>query len=214
MSDEQNYGAKIAAAFVKAQAAFGKALKSKDNPFFKSHYADLSSCVNAVSEALHANGIAFVQRTSECSDGVKVVTVLIHESGETISSGWLHVPAVKNDPQAYGSALTYARRYSLMTICGIAPEDDDGNSASAASKQAKPKAQAPPAAQPQSTPPPCDAPSLGGWLVRMKAATSTENCRTIWKDAKADGITKAGLDALAAAAKEWEANNPVIDVGF
>ena len=52
------------------------------------------------------------------------------------------------------------------------------------------------------------------WLERMAAATSTEHCRSVWKDAKADGINRAGLDALTAAAKEWEANNPVIDVGF
>jgi hypothetical protein len=54
----------------------------------------------------------------------------VHESGATMSSGLLHVPASKQDAQGYGSALTYARRYSLMAICGIAPEDDDGNRAS------------------------------------------------------------------------------------
>jgi len=59
-----------------------------------------------------------------------VETVLIHESGEILECGTLHVPASKQDPQGYGSALTYARRYSLMAACGIAPEDDDGNSAS------------------------------------------------------------------------------------
>jgi len=61
---------------------------------------------------------------------VTVETVFIHESGESIECGKLHVPAAKQDPQGYGSALTYARRYSLMAACGIAPEDDDGNSAS------------------------------------------------------------------------------------
>ena len=56
-------------------------------------------------------------------------TVFIHESGEMLECGKLHVPASKQDPQGYGSALTYARRYSLMAACGIAPEDDDGNAA-------------------------------------------------------------------------------------
>jgi hypothetical protein len=56
--------------------------------------------------------------------------VFIHESGEKMSAGVLHVPATKQDAQGYGSALTYARRYSLMAACGIAPEDDDGNAAS------------------------------------------------------------------------------------
>jgi len=120
----------IATAFVKAQRDFAPALKTSTNPHFKSKYADLSACVEAVIDALNTNGIAMIQRTHDDETGVTVETVFIHESGETIESGRLHVPAAKNDPQGYGSALTYARRYSLMAACGIAPEDDDGNSAS------------------------------------------------------------------------------------
>jgi hypothetical protein len=119
----------IATALVKAQKAFGPALKSNTNPHFRSKYADLSACVEAVIDALNDNGIALVQQTHECEGGVMVETVFIHESGETLSSGKLHVPASKHDAQGYGSALTYARRYSLMAACGIAPEDDDGNAA-------------------------------------------------------------------------------------
>jgi hypothetical protein len=126
----QGVGKSIAAAFVKAQAAFGPALKSSQNPHFRSKYADLAACVEAVIEALNSNGIALVQRTLPSENGVTVETVFIHTSGETMSSGPLHVPASKHDPQGYGSALTYARRYSLMAACGIAPEDDDGNAAS------------------------------------------------------------------------------------
>lgn len=121
---------KVAAALVKAQKEFGPALKSSTNPHFRSRYADLSACVEAVVDALNNNGIALTQRVSPCDDGVIVETVFIHESGEIINCGQLHVPAAKQDPQGYGSALTYARRYSLMAACGIAPEDDDGNSAS------------------------------------------------------------------------------------
>lgn len=120
----------IAAALVKAQKAFGPALKSNTNPHFRSKYADLSACVEAVIDALNANGIALIQKTHECSDGVIVETVFLHESGESLDCGRLHVPAAKHDPQGYGSALTYSRRYSLMAACGIAPEDDDGNAAS------------------------------------------------------------------------------------
>jgi hypothetical protein len=126
----------IAASLVKAQKAFGPALKSSSNPHFKSRYADLAACVEAVVDSLNANGIMLMQQTSECESGVIVETVFIHESGETITSGKLHVPAQKNDPQGYGSALTYARRYSLMAACGIAPEDDDGNAASRPAKVA------------------------------------------------------------------------------
>jgi len=125
----------IAAALVKAQRAFGPALKTATNPHFKSKYADLSACVEAVIDGLNANGIALVQATHECPDGVIVETIFVHESGEQLSAGRLRVPAAKNDPQGYGSAMTYARRYSLMAACGIAPEDDDGNAAAKARAQ-------------------------------------------------------------------------------
>jgi hypothetical protein len=121
---------KIATALVKAQKAFGPALKSSTNPHFKSRYADLAACVEAVIQGLNDNGIALIQKCYDCNDGVMVETMFVHESGEMLECGILHVPASKQDPQGYGSALTYARRYSLMAACGIAPEDDDGNSAS------------------------------------------------------------------------------------
>lgn len=120
----------IATALVKAQTAFAPALKTSSNPHFKSRYADLAACVEAVVDALNSNGIALLQKTHPDDKGVTVETVLVHESGEMLSGGCLHVPAAKHDPQGYGSALTYARRYSLMAACGIAPEDDDGNAAS------------------------------------------------------------------------------------
>lgn len=125
----------ISAALVRAQKAFGPALKSSSNPHFKSRYADLAACVEAVIDALNENGIALIQKTDLCEDGAIVETTFIHESGETMSAGKLHVPASKQDAQGYGSALTYARRYSLMAACGIAPEDDDGNAATAAAPQ-------------------------------------------------------------------------------
>lgn len=120
---------KIAQSFVKAQKAFGPALKSSTNPHFRTKYADLSACVEAVIDALNDNGIALIQHTHDCDSGVSVETIFLHESGEMLSTGRLHVPAAKQDPQGYGSALTYARRYSLMAACGIAPEDDDANAA-------------------------------------------------------------------------------------
>ena len=131
----------IATALVKAQKAFGPALKTATNPHFRSRYADLSTCVEAVIDALNDNGIAMIQKCYDCSTGIMVETVFIHESGEMLECGILQVPASKQDPQGYGSALTYARRYSLMAACGIAPEDDDGNSAVRSTKpivEAKP----------------------------------------------------------------------------
>jgi hypothetical protein len=120
---------KIATALVKAQKAFGPALKSSTNPHFKSRYADLSACVEAVIDALNDNGIALVQKSYDCVDGIMVETVFVHESGEMLETGILRFPLMKNDPQGAMACLTYARRGSLMAACGIAPEDDDGNSA-------------------------------------------------------------------------------------
>ena len=120
----------IASALVKSQRAFGPALKTSTNPHFRSRYADLSACVEAVIDALNENGIFLLQKNYDCSDGIMCETVFVHESGEMLECGIVHFPAVKQDPQGYASALTYARRYSLMSACGIAPEDDDGNAGS------------------------------------------------------------------------------------
>mgnify|MGYP003632058503 FL=1 len=120
----------IAKAFVAAKKEFAPALKTATNPHFKSKYADLAGCLEAVNEALLNNGIALYQETFEDGTGVTIETVFLHESGESLRGGKLHVPAAKQDPQGYGSALTYARRYSVMSACGIAAEDDDGNGAS------------------------------------------------------------------------------------
>ena len=84
---------KIAAALVNAQKAFGPALKSSTNPHFRSRYADLSACVEAVIDALNANGIMLTQQLHPCENGVMVETIFLHESGATMSAGKLHVPA-------------------------------------------------------------------------------------------------------------------------
>jgi len=135
MKEREYLDMKAAAAFVRAQAGFGAILKTSINPHFNSRFAKLDACIEAVIDSLHKNGLALLQKTHEYEKGVAVETILMHESGEQISGGIFAVPANKQDPQGYGSALTYARRYSLMAVCGIAPEDDDGN---AASKPKKP----------------------------------------------------------------------------
>lgn len=120
----------IATALAVAQSNMGKALKSASNPHFKSKYADLASVVDACIPALNDCGIAVIQPTTDDEAGRFVETILIHgESGEVLKC---RVPLIvgKNDMQGYGSAVTYARRYGLMSMAGIAPEDDDGNAAS------------------------------------------------------------------------------------
>jgi hypothetical protein len=124
------------AAMAKAFASMDGATKDTVNPHFKVRYADLASVVSAIKPALTENDLWFRQYTHEQSGGVCVETMVCHASGDELSFGKLFVPASKQDAQGYGSALTYARRYSLMTAFGICPEDDDGNSAKPAPKQA------------------------------------------------------------------------------
>lgn len=115
----------LAAAFPEIEGA----TKDSTNPHFKSKYADLTSVVEAIKPALVRHGLFFTQGTEPSEGGVIVETKVHHSSGESMSFGKLFVPANKNDAQGFGSALTYARRYSLMTAFGVAPEDDDGNAA-------------------------------------------------------------------------------------
>lgn len=118
----------IMPALIKAQGDFAPAVKAKVNPHFNSKYVPLDAVLDAIAGPLRANGIAILQQT-DIEDGRTVlVTRLVHESGEWIA-GRYPVHPVKSDPQGEGSALTYARRYALMALVGIAPEDDDGNAA-------------------------------------------------------------------------------------
>jgi len=123
----------LATALSKAQDAMGGAAKDAKNPFFKSKYADMASVVRAVKQPFADNGLSYSQFPLMQEDKVGVETILMHSSGQWISSV-LVVPMTKKDAQAAGSAITYARRYSLQAIAGIPAEDDDGNAASAPAK--------------------------------------------------------------------------------
>lgn len=125
----------IAAALVKVQAGLKGARKTKENPHLKSKYADLASVWEACHEALTANEIAVVQSPAFDGGVMFCDTLLLHSSGESISGRYLIRPT-KDDPQGYGSAFTYARRYSLLGMIGITNEDDDGNRASSRNKTA------------------------------------------------------------------------------
>lgn len=124
--------ANLAAALTKAQAEIEGAAKDRLNPHFKSKYADLSSVMDAIKPALAKHGLAFVQVSHDRDHAAAVETVIVHSSGETMNCGIVSVPVSKGDAQGFGSALTYARRYSLSAAFGVAPEDDDGNAAAAA----------------------------------------------------------------------------------
>lgn len=120
---------KLATALSKAQSQIKGAVEDSQNPHFRSKYASLQSVIDVARDPLAANGLAVTQLLTEGGTAhVSMETVLMHSSGQWISSTF-HVPVTKQDAQGYGSACTYARRYSYMSIIGIAPIDDDGNAA-------------------------------------------------------------------------------------
>lgn len=121
---------KIASALLKAQKEMGNAVKDSKNPFFKSTYADLNSVREAVTPALHANSISILQTMIPDTDGRShLETILMHESGEYLGSQTPIVCAKQNDPQALGSAISYARRYGLSSLLSIGAEDNDAEGA-------------------------------------------------------------------------------------
>jgi hypothetical protein len=128
----------ISEAMAKAFAQIEGAVKGKTNPAFRSKYADLAAVVDAIKPALAEHGLFFRQITHPADHGVCIETVIHHASGESLACGPLFVPASKQDAQGFGSAMTYARRYSLMAAFGVPAEDDDGNSAVASKPVAKP----------------------------------------------------------------------------
>ena len=119
-------------ALAAAQKNFEAALKGANNPHFRSKYAALDACMDAVRGPLNDQGVFVTQTIESVESGVLIETMFAHESGETYQGGKLFMPVAKHDAQGYGSAITYGRRYSLLTACGVAPEDDDGNQATAA----------------------------------------------------------------------------------
>lgn len=132
--------AALSAALAKAQGQIEPAARDRENPFFKSYYADLASVWEACRGPLSANGLAVIQSPIDAGEGrVGLLTRLVHSSGEWISSE-VSVRLVKDDAQGLGSALTYLRRYCLAACVGVtATADDDGNAAVAPWRQRKPE---------------------------------------------------------------------------
>ena len=119
---------KLAAALSKVQANLKGAVKDSSNPFYKSKYADLESVWEACREQLAINELSVAQPMAIVDGRNAIETVLMHSSGEWISGVQL-LSEVKPDPQATGSAITYARRYALAAMIGIIQTDDDAESA-------------------------------------------------------------------------------------
>ena len=173
--------ATIAAALAAAQSEMGKALKQSSNPAFRSKYADLGNVMDACLPALTSHGICLVQPTGRDTDGHYVDTVLIHASGESLSCR-VYLILSKQDMQGYGSAVTYARRYGLMCMAGIAPEDDDGNAAVESARQApRQQARQEPAPGPSPVDIACDS---------LRGAETMEQLVERW------GLLSAGIKSL------------------
>ena len=124
----------LASALLKAQRDIGAATKGAKNPFFKSSYADLGAVIEAIKEPLNRNGITFLQavdsfpQASDHGDAV-IDTILLHESGQYLSTRTPIFCAKPNDPQAFGSGVTYSKRYALQALLGLPTADDDGEGA-------------------------------------------------------------------------------------
>lgn len=133
MNQSQSIG-KLSAALIEAQKEFDTILKDKDNPFFRSKYADLASVIEATQPSLQKHGLVVMQFPVSDAHGVGVATILSHISGEFISE-FCTLPLAKQDAQTGVAATTYARRAGRLGVLGIAAEDDDGNTASARNEE-------------------------------------------------------------------------------
>ncbi|AEK09973.1 Erf-like ssDNA annealing protein [Mycobacterium phage Rey] len=205
-------GAELAAALVAAQGEFGAVAKDTANPFFKSKYADLPAVKAEAQPVLAKHGLAVIQEPGfQVIDGKindTLTTIVVHSSGQAKASTMVLRP-VKNDPQAQGSAITYAKRYAFMAVLGlVADEDDDGNAASGrgkpAARQSRPKQNA--------TNDGLADPAVSAAVARVKAAI--KSAKKTPKDAQAffaenypDGgavIASTDVAALTAVAEHFE----------
>ena len=130
----------LAGTMLKVQAEINPAVKDGDNPFAKIRYATLNSVVKASREALLKHGVWLVQYSVPAESGhLGLVTKLTHAASGQWQASLMVMPLPKSDPQGYGSALTYTRRYSLATIVGLVVEDDDGEAACGRSRKSQKK---------------------------------------------------------------------------
>jgi hypothetical protein len=197
----------LAGALAMAQGEMENATKSAVNPFFKSKYADLAAVLNVVRPALAKHDISVIQLPSFDEGQVSVETVLAHKSGEWISVVFSAPSGGKTDIQSIGSIISYVRRYSMSSVCGIAQEDDDGNAAVAPEpqkkqEQAKPKASRPESAKPIAVQP--ESPKNDG----ITDAT-LKHLQTIFSEENYDRESR--LDAVNTWMNEAVAGTPPVD---
>lgn len=174
--------ASLTAALAAFQAELPDVGKNSTNPHFKSKYADLADVVKVVLPALAKQGLAWVAAPTLTDHGFVLAYELRHTSGESIKGEW-PLPDATGNAQALGSAVTYAKRYTLSAVTGIAPdEDDDGNAAQSATR---------------SRPAPKQKPAPAGWEDAIDTATALDALTGIYNRANAEGwLTGDVMDAL------------------
>jgi hypothetical protein len=203
MQSEQT--ADLSAALAKAQGAMKAATFNKTNPHFKNKYADLAAVIDAIRKPLADNGLSYTQTTEIREGGLALVTTLRHATGQWVASEYPLPMAAK--PQELGSALTYARRYSLSAIACIAADDDDDAEGARTSGQTS---STPSPIKPEKINPPVHpttgevspheivadgATAWGGLFIAAANVASDEDTLQKWLDEN-----KAKLDKLKAAA--------------
>ena len=202
--------AALAAALAKAQGMMSHASKDANNPHFKSRYADLAAVWSAVREPLSVNGLSVVQTVAQGDGTVGVRSLLLHASGEWISS-LLEMPVAQKTPQGYGSALTYARRYALAALVGIAQDDDDAEAATRPSAPVLPPVQKRtplPREQPPASPPPQpgaptpDEDPVERALIAISEAQTSEDLQPLTKLVVQLGVAKVPEVRQAFAARQ------------
>lgn len=183
----------IATAFLAAQSEMSNPKKGSANPFFKSKYADLNSVREAVLPVLNAHGISVIQPLTTVDGKNYVKTILLHESGETIESLTEIIYTKKDDAQAQGSGITYARRYGLQSLVCVGADDDDGNAAS--TKQGSKK---PTLAQPTGI----NADDIDIAIQDVKDCQSKEELQAVWRQWAAMRSDEKFKAAVVAKGKE------------
>jgi hypothetical protein len=190
----------LASAMALAFSEIEGATKDKINPHFKSKYADLGSVIDAIKPSLAKYGLFFTQACHVAEDGVCVETLIHHANGDTVSCGKLYVPANKRDAQGFGSALTYARRYGLMTAFGVPAEDDDGNAAAASARPTTGETQPTNGPAPRTV---LDGPYTSKTALKNAIHTIASAARDAKTVEEIDKAVKAGKDAIKQAEKDW-----------
>lgn len=204
---------KLATALSKAQAEIVSAETNVTNPFFGKPYADLASVWSACRGPLTKNGLSVVQATETNPDRIYIVMLLLHSSGQFIRSG---IPLLvgKQDMQGLGSAITYARRYLLAAMCGVAQEDDDGNAAAKSPPKTQPATPTakPVIAKPKTEPAPIKSRAEEIILLirgtKWNPANVGEYIRTEFKKGKADDLTPEQFNSLLIVLKTSPPDQP------